>query len=148
MALPLSTAPIDFLIDPATNDLVIKTDLFFSSGIQAILQSCRIILQMFQGEWFLDLDLGIPYWQNIFGQKPGNAMQAAYVAYRAALLGVNGVTGVLSLNISYDGATRTMNVAFQVQTQFGDTPPDSIALAVSGGNALSQATSGTTVGGL
>ena len=65
MPQPLENEPRDLLLD-ITNDLVIESDDFvFARGIDAVTQSCRIALQMFEEEWFLDLDVGIPYWQNI-----------------------------------------------------------------------------------
>lgn len=128
----LSTTPRDLLLDD-NNDLVVGTDLSFSRGIQAVVQSIRIALQMFAGEWFLNLDAGIPYWQSILGKKPGVAIQAANQAFRAELEAADGVLKVLRCDVAYDGSTRTLSVKWQVSTALGDTPVDTIALAVGGG---------------
>ena len=132
MTLPLSTNPRDLLLGP-DNDLVVTTDLQFAYGIQAVAQSCRIAIQMFAGEWFLNLDAGIPYWQAILGFKPAVAIAAAQIAFRTMLLSVDGVVDVLVLNITFDGATRAMNVQWQVSTALGDTPVDTIALTIATG---------------
>src|ERR1700690_705374 len=110
MASPLLTAPRDLALDPITGDLVVGTDLSFTSGLQAVAQSCRIALQLFRGEWFLNLDQGIPYFQSILGQKPSIAIPAARLAFAAALRGVAGVTTVPVLNVTFDGPTRTMTI--------------------------------------
>lgn len=124
----LVTDPRDWLLDK-DNDLVITTDLQWSRGLPAVVQSCRIALQMFQGEWFLDLDAGIPYWNNILGQKPGTAVVAARTAFRSALMAVESVTEVLKLDVTYDGKTRSMKITWKVRCSFGDTPTDVLALA-------------------
>lgn len=129
----LANAPRDLLLDD-DNDLVVGTDLAFSRGIQAVVQSIRIALQMFAGEWFLDLDAGIPYWQAILGQKPAAAVAAANLAFRNELTDTDGVLKVLKCAVTYDRDTRTMSIAWQVSTELGDTPPDTIALAVGGGS--------------
>ncbi len=123
----LVTDPRDLLLDK-NNDLVITTDLQWSRGIPAVMQSCRIALQMFQGEWFMNLDVGIPYWQSILGRKPGTAIAAAKSAFRQALASVESVVAVLKLDVTYNGVTRLMTVSWKVKTEFGDTPVDVLAL--------------------
>ncbi len=130
--LPLASEPRDLLLDN-TNDLVISGgDLQFTYGIQAVVQSCRIALQMFQGEWFLDINAGIPYWDTILGAKPDAAIVAARIAFRSALAQVDGVVSVPLCEVKFMGATRTAQVTFVVTTALGTTPADTIALAVGG----------------
>lgn len=132
--MPLITDPIDLLIDD-TNDLVfVNGDLQFSRGVDAIVQQCRISLQMFQGEWFLDLDAGIPYWQSILGSKPAVALSAARIYMRRELELVPGVAKVLRMDVSYTGSSRTLTANWQVSTVFGDTASDEIALRIATGS--------------
>jgi len=129
MPLPLATDPRDLLLD-TNNDIVIGTDLVFSYGIAAIVQSARIALQMFAGEWFADLDAGIPYWQSILGAKPVIAAAAARVAFRDELLEVAGVIDVLRIDVVFDAPTRTMSISWQALTALGETPNDLIQLEI------------------
>lgn len=131
VTLPLQSEPRDLLLG-SDNDLVVGKDLSFSSGVQAVAQSCRIALQMFEGEWFLNLDVGIPYWDQILTQKPAAAIAAAQLAFRDALRSVVGVLDILQLQVQYVGATRALNVTWQVSTVFGDTPVDTLSLTVGG----------------
>lgn len=131
MAQPLTNEPRDLLLDE-NNDLVVTTDLQFSRGITAVTQSCRIALQLFQDEWFLDMDAGLPYWQSILAQKPTVAIAAARIFIARELRLVEGVLDILKLLVSYDGANRKLIVEWQVSTGLGDTPVDTIALAVGG----------------
>ena len=134
MALPLQNEPRDLLLDD-DNDIVVTTDLQFSRGITAIAQSCRIRLLMFAGEWFLDLDAGIPYWQQILGKKSGPALVAAQIAFRSALSQVSGVVEVLRCDVSFEGPTRKLTINWQVRTAFGDTPADTLVPVLPGGSA-------------
>lgn len=105
----------------ADNDLVVDTDLHFTSGVIGVIQACRIRLSMFQGEWFLNLIAGIPYFQDILGKKPAIGIIATKVQFRAALLAVEDVTDVLQMDVTFDGPSRTLTAKWQVQTTFGDT---------------------------
>jgi hypothetical protein len=132
--MPLITDPIDLKLD-ANNELVIENgDLVFTRGIEAVVQQCRIALQMFQGEWFLNLDVGIPYWEKILGEKPKTAIEAARIFFRRELQLVDGVEKVTRLDVTYTGSTRTLTVTWQVSTVFGDTPADVIDLRVTTGS--------------
>lgn len=131
MALPLADAPRDLLLG-SDNDLVVTTDLAFTRGIEAVTQSCRIALQMFQDEWFLDLDVGLPYWQSILAQKPSVAIAAARIFVARELRLVDGVLDILKLDVSYDGANRKLVIDWQVSTALGETSTDTIALAIGG----------------
>ena len=132
MPQPLENEPRDLLLD-ITNDLVIESgDFVFARGIDAVTQSCRIALQMFEEEWFLDLDVGIPYWQNILGFKPDVAVQAAIVAFTSELLSVSGVIAVTRMDVEYVGATRSLEVTWQVRSGLGETPTDTLSLAALG----------------
>ncbi len=125
----LETDPRDLLLD-SQNDLVIDRDLQWSIGIDGVIQECRIKMQMFKNEWFLDLDSGIPYWGDILGQKPRLAMAAAGQAFTEALLSVEGVESVTKMDVTYNGTTRRMTVAWSVRCVFGDTPVDTLFVTV------------------
>jgi len=130
MAQPLTDEPRDLLLN-RFNDLVIENgDFAFSTGIDAVVQSCRIVMQMFAGEWFLDLDAGIPYWQAILGFKPQVAIRAAQIAFSSELLRVPGVLAVTRLDVEYIGVTRNLEIRWSVRTKLGETPPDILALAI------------------
>lgn len=129
MALPLTTEPRDLLLDN-TNDIIVTTDLQLSSGIGAVVQSCRIAMQMFANEWFLDLDAGIKYWEEILARKPKFAVPAALSEFRRELSLVNGVLKITKLEVTFDGPTRTMFVKWRVLTGYGETPVDTIKLEI------------------
>ncbi len=125
----LETEPRDLLLD-RYNDLVITTDLDWSRGVAGVMQECRVKLQMFQGEWFLDLDKGIPYWGQILGQKPALAIAAIGASFTETLLSIEDVIAVTKMQVTYAGATRTLTVNWQIQCVFGTTPVDTLNLSI------------------
>src|SRR5438045_2986215 len=108
----LSTDPIDLQLDTATGDLVVDSDCHWTSGVAGISQGIRIALQMFKGEWFLDLDEGIPYLersgvpadQALIGQKFNQSR--AVTMFRETILRAPGVNTITSLAVSFDHTTR------------------------------------------
>ena len=126
----LITDPRDLLLGP-DNDLVVTNDLQFSRGIQGVIQECRVKLQLFKGEWFLNIDAGIDYWGDILGRKPRIAIQAAQEAFTAKLEGVEDVIKVTKMTLAYNGRTRKLDIAWSVYSRFGNTPVDYLALPIS-----------------
>lgn len=125
MAQPLSTDSVDILLGP-DNDLVVDEDLHLVGGIDGVAQLCRVAVQMFAGEWFLDLDLGVRYWDVILGVDGERARLAATADFRAVLSAVPGVLRIVRLDVVFDGRTRTLTATWQVSTSLGDTPLDSL----------------------
>lgn len=120
----LSTDPIDFLRDD-DGDIVIP--LQFSRGLIGVAQALRTRVLLVRGEWFLDLDVGVPYLPSdtvedsaaLLGQR-FNAVKAR-AAFREAIEGAPAVVEILALTVAFDGATRGLTVAWTVRTEFGDT---------------------------
>lgn len=122
----LETEPRDLLL--YKNDLVITDDLQWSRGIDGVIQECRIKLQMFEGEWFLNLKVGRPHYNGILGAKPDLAAIVAGHDFTAALLTVEDVTDVTLMDISIIRSTRQMVVKWQVRCVFGTTPVDTLTI--------------------
>lgn len=118
----LESDPQDILLD-ADGDIVLDEEgLHFVSGLQAVAQACRIRILMFRGEWFQNMDVGVPYFEGILDDKFDQA--AARAALTAAILDAPGVIGIKSLTVDLDASSRTLSITFVAQTLFGDTPPD------------------------
>lgn len=115
---------VDLLLDD-DGDLVVDSDAHFTTGLLAVAQGIRIRLQMFRGEWFRDLDRGVPYLANssvdsseaLLGQR-FNELRARN-AFREAILDAPEVDELTSLEVTFDRATRGMSVAWHVKTDFG-----------------------------
>lgn len=104
--------------------------LEFVSGLEGVGQLVVIAIRMFLGEWFLNLDKGMPWFQEILGQKDAEDTLRRRLAETA--LGVPGVTAIISLTVELDGSTRRASGSMVVRTVFGDTPPDLIKFSIGG----------------
>ncbi len=109
---------MDISLD-ATGDLLIGDDgdLVLIEGVDATRQHLQISLQFFQGEWSLDLRIGVPYFQEILGK--GRDLNAIRAIFREAILQTEKVTAVSDLALDYDGVTRALSVSFQTQSTEG-----------------------------
>lgn len=115
--------PIDLLLDD-DGDLVVDSDIHFSSGLNAVRQGLELRLATAAGEWFLDRDIGIPYWDNaefgivgIIGGKFDEPLIRA--EFRSEIAAAPGVTEILSLNVEFDRPTRELKIAYRVRSEFG-----------------------------
>jgi hypothetical protein len=129
VAQPLIDEPRDLLLD-ADNDIVVEGgDLVLARGVDAVAQECRIAVQIFAEEWFLDLDAGIRYLQDILARSAQGIALVAKREYRDELLKVDGVLEILRLDAVFDSATRTLTVTWQVRTALGNTPIDTLSVS-------------------
>lgn len=92
-------------------------DLILVDGVDAIAQHLLIRLRFFQGEWVLDVRIGIQYFEEILRKAPDLAVVRSI--FREAILTTPGVIELVSLDLDYIGATRTLDVRFDAQTEEG-----------------------------
>ncbi len=110
----------DIALDENGDWLISGGDIQLIGDGPAIVQAVKIAIQFYQGEWFLDVSAGMPWWQQILVKNPNvNQIQGAF---RAAILAVDGVQGINSLTLAYDPQARTLAVDFEVQANVGLLP--------------------------
>lgn len=109
---------MDLQLDPLTGAFVqTKGDLAFTSGIDAIAQDLTICLQFFKGEWFLDPDIGVPYFEQVFVKNPN--LDAIRVIFRSVILSRPGVLSLSDFTVAFDAKTRVLRVKFTAETDEG-----------------------------
>jgi hypothetical protein len=131
----LESDPVVFKRD-VNGDLVFPLQL--ARGIEAIGIGVRTRLLMFRGEWFLDLDAGIPYLESQDGTVSEREawIGGKYDPVRVRadilreILTTPGVLDVPTLRIVYDGGTRTLSISWVARSRFGDTPLDTLNLDI------------------
>lgn len=132
---PLESDPVTLATDES-GDLIVP--LRFATGLDAVVQGARVRMQLIRGEWFLDLDAGVPWMENdavtetaaILGQKFNRSRVTT--ALRTAILSTPGVKEVLSLQVEFNGTTRAVTVTWSARAAFGDTPTDTLVISVEG----------------
>jgi hypothetical protein len=101
-------------------------DMTFGQGLSnyvkdqtAVAQAVRSRLFLLRGEWFLDVDAGIPYLQEI-AVKPSNlSLAESYI--KQEIIDTDGVQELTSFDMNFDPNTRTLNMAITVTTIYGTT---------------------------
>lgn len=109
---------LDLALDPDTGDLLVEGgDLVLTGGADNVIQEAKINLGWVMGEWFLDEDRGIPYFEQVLVKSPN--LPVIQALYRRALLGTRGVVSVESLTLDLDKATRTLTVRWSARITDG-----------------------------
>lgn len=112
----------DILLDRNTHDLALTGyDLELVYGTDLIRQRIKQRVLTILGEWFLDVGIGVPWFDEILRKAPDrNQVEAAMIQ---AIAETEGVTELTELELDFDPATRKLTVAFRV-----DVGADEIAL--------------------
>ncbi len=99
-------------------DLVVEDNkLVLIDGVDEVSQRMSTNFRFFLGEWFLNTELGVPYYQKVLGQKPRVGILQS--VFRDAALVTNGVKQVNDIVIDYTSATRTLRVDMTVTSETG-----------------------------
>lgn len=111
----------DFLRDENGDRAIVNGDFALAYDEVGIRQLIESYLSFFLEEWFLDLTIGMPYFQRIFIKNPSLVEVREY--YRETLASVPGVKEILSLGVEYiDSAARKAGVNWNVNTDVGEIP--------------------------
>ena len=111
---------MDLLLDMATGDLVfhngpLTQEYTTQPFVQTVAQRLFILLRTFEGEWFLDLTHGIPYWdwlgQKVSKQKVDSRLQQEILA----TIGVKEITYFNSTLVN-----RQYSAQFRVRVRTGE----------------------------
>jgi hypothetical protein len=89
---------------------------FLRDSPAAVAQAALTRLLLWQGEWFLDLLDGTPWWQDILAQKN---IGLAGAVIEARILGTPFAQSIDGYDAIYDSATRTFTVLGTLNTAFG-----------------------------
>jgi len=92
---------------------------FLANSPAAVQQCIATALQLWAGEWYLDTSAGTRYRTQILGNNTSGLYDAEF---RRVILGVQGVTQLLSYSSNLDRSARRLTVSGTVQTQYSKTP--------------------------
>lgn len=110
-------------VDRETGDLALSADgtqvLFTEATVDTIEQRIRTRLQTFRGEWYLNEDIGVPYFDEVFVKNPDTSRIRALLM--AELSKVPGVSEIVSFDTSFNPGERTFSVAFKCRADTGET---------------------------
>jgi hypothetical protein len=123
----------DLLLEQNSNKFVVKDHRwqFTETRLEYIAQKIRHTISIFQGEWFMDKTIGIPY---IPGEDVEKDMHRRMIetALQVRIGEVDGVEKFLSFSPNLNKATRILTVEFTVQIDTGETYNDFVELGAGG----------------
>lgn len=96
---------------------IVDGDLVINDGVQAILQAILQNCRTFLGEWFLDNQVGLPFFQQILVKNPDQAKIDAI--FQNAIMGTPGVLQLMTYSFRVDVATRQLFLSFQARVTDG-----------------------------
>jgi hypothetical protein len=100
------------------NDIqIVDGNLPLVTGIEEIRQLTLQTLTAFEGDWFLDLDSGMPYFQTIL-QKATSISQIEGI-YLDVISTIPGILDIESFNLSFTASTRQASISFRARTTDG-----------------------------
>jgi len=114
---------IDIALDPLTHDWPTPSisnnyDLPLVDGIEQISQNLNIRLRFFNGEWYLNTLVGVPYFQYFFIKNPNRIQVETFL--KDTIIDTPGVTELTKFASDFDGKTRLFSVNFSAATESGD----------------------------
>lgn len=108
----------DIALSAKNHDVIfVDGDILFIANAERVAQDVKIKLLTFYGEWFLNVEHGVPYFEYILDKDP-NLLLIRQI-FREKILEVDDVNGVDELDLDYDVRNRTLEVSFSVTTNFG-----------------------------
>lgn len=96
---------------------------------EAVAQSIQTRLLLLQGEWFINIQSGVPYSTQILGKGTAGTYDEAF---KQAILGTNGVTQIIDYSSVLDHRKRILMVTATVETIYG---PITVVIPLSVGQA-------------
>lgn len=105
-------------INSTTGDLdFVKGQLVFVDGQEEIRQHLEQRLRTFLNEWFLDLTIGVPYYDEILKKNINpSTIDAIFID---EILACPGVVRLLSFDLDLDNTTRKLSLNAEIQTTDG-----------------------------
>lgn len=92
---------------------------FYINVPAAPAQAAQTRLQLWQGEWFLDSDVGTPYPEGVLGK---HSQAEADLVVQDQVLNTEGVTDIATFSSQLDPVTRLYSVTMTIDTVYGEQP--------------------------
>ena len=104
---------MDILLDYTTHDIVPGAyDLQLVEGVNLIRQRLKQRILTILGEWFLDTEIGLPWFQE-FSEK-GVDLERVRALIIRCIIETPGVTDLVEFDLTLDNRTRKLVVNFRV----------------------------------
>lgn len=107
----------DLALDVDGDLRVENGDLVLIDGIDAIRQEVGVRLQWFAGEWFIDEERGIPYFEQVLTKV--DRIETIGGIFRKAILETPGIVSVDDMRLDFDRPARRLRVDWTATADVG-----------------------------
>ena len=104
---------IDIALNSQGDLLLVNLGASLVTNVDQVAQNLAIRLKFIQGEWFLNILAGLPYYQYFFIKEPNQIQIESFL--KDEIANTNGVEQITSFSSSYNAANRTFGVGFGCQ---------------------------------
>jgi hypothetical protein len=107
------------LVNPDVGDLALEDtglEVVRTSLADEVAQRLHVRLKFFRGEWFLNLNEGVPWYQLIFVKAPQD--RVIRFVFGEVIRGTEGVAELVTLDYSIS-STRQLSLSFTARLQDG-----------------------------
>lgn len=114
----------------SNNDLIVSQGRLkiVEDGAEAV-QHVRSRLLFYLEEWFLDLDAGTPYFQQIF-VKPANLANIESII-KTRILNTPEILKLIDFSMDYEGgSSRKLSISFSAETTYGIIDNEKVTINV------------------
>ena len=110
----------DLMLEEDTKDLlIVEHDMTLTETNQKyVTQKLKIRLNMFLGEWYLNINKGIPYFEEILVKDPN--LNFIEDLLKTEIVSIPEIDILEKFEIEYDSLTRELIITFIVRTIDGD----------------------------
>jgi len=84
------------------------------SEVEQVAQNITIRLKLIYGEWFLNTQLGVPWFDKVFVKNPD--LSAIDIIIKSVIAETPEVTGIIQYSSSINRALRKLVISFQATT--------------------------------
>lgn len=108
-------------LDTTNKDLVIEDynlKMTTTDG-EYIAQKIENLLLFFKGEWFLNEDLGLPYYDDILIKNPD--LNLVTNLFKSEVLSIEEIKSIKKFEVNYNNSTRILSINWTVISSSGDT---------------------------
>lgn len=100
--------------------------LSVATGADFVVQKIRTLLLAYRGEWYLNTDSGVPWFQTIL-TNPTDVEENESILKRV-ILTPRGVTSITEFTATFDEQERDMTVVFRVDTIYGPSGIEEVTI--------------------
>jgi len=116
---------VDLLLDGSGDLDLTNGQLSLTPDLQTVIrQKVQITLRAFKGEYFADINLGVPYLENdnnsvqLLGDRIPKDIFDTYM--REAILGVDGVVSITEYSSEVNNTGESLTIEFSAQIESGE----------------------------